>query len=126
MNDNRKQELKEILGITDGTVIENVIQYAQSLNMAGRKANDFALAKALNERTTDIIDMVADAYKDNSQFARTLDVTAINKSYILVVNELKTLYTRNKELTDISNSPAWKHNDVIEGSEWNINEYYCR
>ena len=119
MNDNRKQELKEILGITDGTVIENVIQYAQSLNMAGRKANDFALAKALNERTTDIIDMVADAYKDNSQFARTLDVTAINKSYILVVNELKTLYTRNKELTDISNSPAWKHNDVIEG-------YYCR
>ena len=34
MNDNRKQDLKEILGITDGTVIESVIQYAQSLNMA--------------------------------------------------------------------------------------------
>jgi len=123
MKDNTKPELMKLLGITDGTVIESVIQYAQSLNMAGRKANDYALAKALNERATDIIEMVADAYQHNSQFSRTLDVTAINKSYILLVNELKTLYTRNKELTDISNTPAWKYNDVIEGSEWNINEY---
>jgi hypothetical protein len=123
MNDSQKRELKELLGISDGTLIDSVVAYAQSLTMTGRRANDFALAKAFNKRTTDIVDMVADAYQDNTTAARTFDVTPINKSYILLVNELRKLYIRNKELQDISVNPPWKHIDVIEGSEWEINEH---
>lgn len=122
MNDNIKRELKEILGITDSTVIDSVILYAQSLNMSGRKANDYALAKELNKRASEIIGIVADAYQHNSHFVQSIDVSSINNSYVLLANQLKIFYTRNKELTDISPTPAWKHIDVVEGAEWYINE----
>jgi hypothetical protein len=123
MNDNTKSELKEILGISDSSIVDSVILYAQSLNMSGRKANDYALAKALNQRTTEIIGMVADAYQYNSHFVQPLDVSSINKSYVLLANQLKIIYTRNVELSGISPTPAWKHIDVVEGAEWYINEY---
>jgi len=123
MNDNRKRDLIAILGIHDSSIIDSVEAYAQSLNMAGRKANDYALAKELNKRAADIVDMIADAYQYASQFAQTINIDELNRSYILLVNELKTLYLRNKELSDIETSPAWKYFDILEGFEWDINEY---
>jgi len=80
MNDKLKPELMKLLGITDDRVADKVLHYAKLVNdgtatmlvNTGRKmeaqnllddlkANDFAVAKALNERTISVIDMVASA-----------------------------------------------------------------
>jgi len=96
---------------------ESVLEYAHSLVSKDRKANDFALAKALNERATAIFDMFA------SSDARSLDITAINKSYVLLVNTLKKIYARNDELSAIERKPVWEYFDIIEGLEDDIREY---
>ena len=137
-----KPQLMKLLGISNETIADKVLHYAKLVNdgtttslvntdrkMEAQKlldtlrANDFALAKALNERTTTIIDMIANAYQRYSFEAIGLDTSKLNKSYVLLVNELEKMYARNKELADISVNPAWKYFDIIEGAEWNINEY---
>jgi len=67
--------------------------------------------------------MIASAYHNHSFEASSLDIRALNKAYVLLVNELTKVYARNKELTGISPTPAWKYIDAIEGAEWEINEY---
>ncbi|MEX0881584.1 MAG: hypothetical protein WDZ34_01780 [Candidatus Saccharimonadales bacterium] len=114
MKDETKQGLMKLLGITDGKVADDILAYAKKLSAPERKTNDFALAKALNERVTDIFDLVS---------SDKLDTKAINKSYVLMVNELKKIYARNTELSDIEISPIWKHFDIIEGAEYEISEY---
>jgi len=142
MNDKLKPELMKLLGITDEKVADKVLYYAKLVNdgattmlvnsgqkqeakklLDDLKANDFAVAKALNERTVSIIDMVASAYQSSSFEAMSIDVQKLNKCYVLIVNELKKIYARNEQLADISFSPAWKHFEIIEGDEWEINQY---
>lgn len=96
---------------------ESVLEYAQSLMSKDRKANDFALAKALNERTTAIFDVFV------SSDVRSLDITAINRSYVLLVNALKKIYARNDELSAIERKPIWEYFDILEGLENDIREY---
>lgn len=122
MKDNIKPELMKLLGITDDKIADDVITYVQSLTMIGRRADDFALAKALNERASQIVSLVADNIRHGDGY-KLEGTTAINRSYILLVNELKKLYTRNKELLDISVSPAWREIDVIEGNAELIDDY---
>ena len=142
MNDKLKPELMKLLGITDDKVADKVLYYAKLVNDGtttmlvnsdGKKqaqslldtlrANDFAVAKALNERAVKIIDKIASAYQSSGFEAIGISTGQLNKSYVLLVNELEKMYSRNKELDDISEKPAWKYFDIIEGSEWNINEY---
>jgi len=136
MNNNIKPELMKLLGITDEKVADKVLHYAKLVNdgtttmlinsdskkqaqnlLDGLRANDFAVAKALNERVTAIFDMFAN---NNS---RSLDITAINRSYVLLVNSLKKIYTRNDELSAIEQKPIWEYFDIIEGCEHEISEY---
>lgn len=136
MNDKLKPELMKLLGITDEKVADKVLQYAKLVNDGtttmlvnsdGKKqaqnlldtlrANDFAVAKALNERVTTIFDMLA---RNNT---KSLDITAINRSYVLLVNSLKKIYARSDELSAIEQKPIWEYFDIIEGCEYEISEY---
>lgn len=136
MNDKLKPDLMKLLGITDEKVADKVLHYAKLVNdgtttmlvnsegkkqaqnlLDGLRANDFAVAKALNERVNTIFDMFAN---NNS---RTLDITAINKSYVLLVNSLKKIYKRNDELSAIERKPVWEYFDIIEGLEHEISNY---
>jgi hypothetical protein len=126
MNDKLKPELMKLLGITDEKVADKILQYAKLVNVEKKKAqnliddlnaNDYAVAKALNQRVTNIFDMVA------SNNIWSLDITDINKSYVLLINSLKKIYTRNDKLSAISQRPTWEYFDIIEGCEREIYEY---
>lgn len=80
---------------------------AKTLSDPDRKPNDFALAKYLNERVVAIFQLAIDQ-RNNA------DIAAINKSYILMVNELKKLYARNPELKKISEPICWQEYDRVE------------
>lgn len=142
MNDKLKPELMKLLGITDEKVADKVLHYARLVNdgtttmlvntdhkkeaqnlLDSLRANNLAVAKSLNERAVQIISMVANAYQSSGFEAIGLDTNQLNKSYVLIVNELEKMYARNEELAGISENPAWKYFDIIQGSEWNINEY---
>lgn len=70
-------------------------------------ANDYALAKLLNERVINIFTMVVDN-------RNTPDFTAVNRSYILMVDELKRIYDRQPELKKIGTPICWR---VLENLE---------
>ena len=136
MNDKLKPELMKLLGITDEKVADKVLHYAKLVNdgtttmlvnsgqkqeakklIDDLKANDYAVAKALNERVTTIFELFA------RSDTRSLDITAINKSYVLLVNTLKKIYARNDELKAIERKPVWEYFDIIEGLEHDIGQY---
>ena len=50
MNNKDRRELIRLLGLTDEEVVDGVLQFARTLDMSGRKANDLAIAKTLSER----------------------------------------------------------------------------
>lgn len=64
-------------------------------------ANDYALAKILNDRVIKIFTLVVD-------HSSTPDITAINRSYVLLVNELKQIYARQPELNKLGFSICWR------------------
>ena len=136
MNDKLKLELMNLLGITDEKVADKVIYYAKAVNdgpaspilhttrrkkanelLDSLKANDFAVAKALNERVSSIFDM----FTGND--IRSLDITAINKSYVLLVNSLNKIYARNDELSSIEPKPVWASFDILEGLEYEMGQH---
>lgn len=97
---------------------------AKTLSDPDRKPNDFALAKYLNERVIAIFALATDQQNN-------ADIAAINKSYILMVNELKKLYARNPELKKISEPICWQSFDRVEYIHDSLWEYrdsvnYCR
>jgi len=71
------------------------------------KANDYALAKSLNERVIKIFTLVVD-------HASTPDLTAVNRSYVLLVHELKQIYARQPELQKIGHPICWRVLDNLE------------
>src|SRR6266702_195584 len=73
------------------------------------KANDYALAKYLNERVVRIFALVADHRNDDLP-----DLAAINRSYVLLVAGLKKLYGRNPELSDINDNICWRTFGTID------------
>ncbi len=101
--------------------VTNVLEYAYSLSEARDKPNDYAIAKEINLLVTGIFAAIADI----SRLSPTpdIDLTKLNRSYILLVNELVKIYDRNPELSEITPTPAWKHFDTIEGRLWDINQY---
>lgn len=83
--------------------------------------NDYAVAKELNDAAIAIIFtvIVGDSFgmPDNYQ------IKELNKSYILLVDELQKLYDRNPALAEIKPEPVWKRFDVLRTSTWEINDY---
>lgn len=140
-DDEVKPQLMKLLGISNDKIADKVLRYAELVNdgtttslvntdnkqqaeqmLKALSANDFASAKVLNERVTSIMDMVARAYRYNAFEATSMDITSINKSYILLVNELQKVYARSQGLKNISISPLWEYFDVIEGAEWELEQ----
>lgn len=97
-------------------VLDQAEALARSLRQPDRKPNDFALAKYLNDRAIALFEMVAD-------HNNTPDVTDINKSYILIVDELKKLYARNPELEKIGETICWRNFDRLEYIQNDLWEY---
>jgi hypothetical protein len=85
----------------------NVLEYAYTLSEARSKPNDFALAHLLNNLALGLFEMV-------TSNKNTPDTKAINRSYVLITNELKRIYNRNTELSEISEHICWHTFDAID------------
>lgn len=85
------------------------------------KVNDYAVAKALNQIITEIILIVVMA--DSVGLSEDYDINELNRTYVLLANELQNLYNRNPELSAIKPKPIWQQFDVLKTSSWDINEY---
>lgn len=85
------------------------------------KANDFALAKAMNEQIYKTFAFVymGDAF-DVSEF---YEIPDLNRAYVLVVNELEQIYARNPELQTIKPEPLWKRFNVLKNHTAEISDY---
>lgn len=82
-------------------------------------ANDYAVAKYLNERVVAFFALVADYYHNDLP-----DLTDINRSYVLLVNELKQLYDRNPELSRIQEKICWRTFETIDAIDpYTLYEY---
>jgi hypothetical protein len=81
-------------------------------------ANDYALAKYLNERVAAIFALVADHRADLP------DLTELNRSYVLLVSELRALYGRNPELSSIGENICWRTFETIDAIDpYTLYEY---
>ena len=80
-------------------------------NISDDIANDYALAKYLNERVATIFALVADHRRDLP------DLSALNHSYVLLVNELRQLYGRNPELSSIGENICWRTFGTIDAMD---------
>lgn len=79
-------------------------------------ANDYALAKLLNEREIRIFSLLAD-HRDIP------DTTDVNRSYVLLAEELKEIYARQPELQKIGQPICWQVMNNLELFHANIGEY---
>ena len=70
-------------------------------------ANDYALAKILNERAIRIFTLVVD-------HKSTPDTKAINRSYVLLAHELQQIYARQPALKEIPLPICWRVIDNLE------------
>jgi hypothetical protein len=79
-------------------------------------ANDYALAKVLNECVITIFKLM--------DYERDLpDYSALNRSYVLLREELIQIYARQPELQNVGGSICWKVMQNIELFHENIGEY---
>lgn len=85
------------------------------------QANDYAVAKALNNLVNGIMAFmyVAGAH----DLSKDHQLEEINRSYILVAHELEKIYARNPELQAIKPDPIWRRFDVLKHSNWDIQDY---
>jgi hypothetical protein len=79
-------------------------------------ANDYALAKLLNERVIKIF-----ALLDNPK--NIPDTSEVNRSYVLLADELKQIYARQPELQKIGQPICWQVMNNLELFHENIGEY---
>lgn len=85
------------------------------------QANDYAVAKALNDLVNGIMALmyVAGAHEMDKDH----QVTELNRAYILLTHELEIIYARNPELLAIKPEPIWRRFDVLKYSNWDIKDY---
>ncbi len=77
-------------------------------------ANDYAVAKALNEYATSVIN-IFNLYQIVVH-SPDFDLKEINRVYVLLVNELQKLYEHNAKLSNIKYEPIWKQVDYIHAA----------
>lgn len=85
------------------------------------KANDFAVAHAMNEEvySTFVIVYAGDA-AGVSEFK---EIPNLNRAYVLLVNELEEIYFRNPELSEIKTKPLWQRFNVLKNHTAEICDY---
>ncbi len=79
-------------------------------------ANDYALAKLLNEREIKIFSLLAD-------HGNLPDTSDVNRSYVLLAEELKEIYARQPELKKVGWPICWQVMSNLELFHENIGEY---
>ncbi|MFV0484909.1 MAG: hypothetical protein ACK5MU_01620 [Candidatus Saccharimonadales bacterium] len=97
--------LKERYKLND-IQITNVLEYAYSLSEQRDRANDFALVHYLNERAIALFSLVVDS-------RNAPETDDVNRSYILITDLVKKIYSRNKELGAIRRHICWQSFDQI-------------
>jgi len=85
------------------------------------QANDYAVAKALNDLVKGIIVLVYAGY--GQELAKDRDIEGLNRAYILLNQELENIYSRHPELQGLKPEPIWKRFDVLKGSSEAIADY---
>lgn len=83
--------------------------------------NDYAVAITLNESVKNIF-FVLGSYQvlgPRNEF----DAEELNRTYILLVNELEILYDRNPKLLDIKPEPTWRRFDFIKRRMREVEKY---
>lgn len=70
-------------------------------------ANDYALARLLNERVLKIYTMVID-------HRNTPDISNVNRSYIFLIDELRRIYDRQPKLKELGGGICWRVLDNLE------------
>lgn len=90
-------------------------------NESQSNTNDYAVAHAFNDCVLGIIVMIL--IEDTVGTPEGNGFHELNRAYVLVTNQLETLYDRNQKLAAIRPEPIWKKFDVLKTSSWEINEY---
>ncbi len=85
------------------------------------KANDYAVAHAMNREIFSTFVMVYAGYTmDISEY---YEIPNLNRAYILLVDELQKIYARNPELQSIKPDPLWKRFEVLKNHTEEIFDY---
>lgn len=83
--------------------------------------NDLPLAKAFNTILLTIVDAVRKAKALN--LPEDYEIGELNRTYVLLVNELENLYQHNQKLVEIRPQPFWIKFDVLKNQSWRILDY---
>lgn len=84
------------------------------------KANDYAVAKALNESLLSIFK----ALRSNDEYLPpSHGMVELNRLYVLMVHELERMYGQNSELATLKPEPFWKRYDVLDTFSDEILDY---
>lgn len=94
-------------------------------------SNDYALAKKLDFTATYLVHGLCDMLRHlefldyDEEYYRI--IKNANRAYILLVNELEEIYSRNESLAKLNEDPTtlavWKNFDVIQGNEIEISKF---
>lgn len=85
------------------------------------KANDFALAKAMNEQIYKTFVFVW--MGEGAGVSEYHEIPDLNRAYVLLINELEKIYARNPELLAIKPEPLWRRFDVLKNHAAAIYDY---
>lgn len=85
------------------------------------QANDYALAKAMNESVYSTFVIVWMA--DGAGVSEHKNIDDLNSAYILLTHELAQIYTRNPELEAIKPKPLWRQFEVLKKHTAQICDY---
>jgi len=85
------------------------------------QANDYAVAKALNDQVKGILSVIFAGY--GLDMAKDKDIEGLNRAYILLIHELEAIYSRYQELQELKPKPIWKRFDMLKGSSDTITDY---
>ncbi len=85
------------------------------------KANDLALAKVMNKEiySTFVIVWTGDVVGVSEYH----EIPNLNRAYVLLVNELEKIYSRNPELLEISPKPIWRRFNMLKNFTAEISDY---
>lgn len=78
------------------------------------QANDYAVAKALNDLVNGI--MVQVYAGTGLDLTKDKDIDGLNRAYILLSQELEKLYARYPELQELKPEPIWKRFEVLKSN----------
>ena len=78
--------------------------------------NDFPVANALNAVLLAIVGIVRKSKAMN--LPEDYELNELNRSYVLLVDELEQIYDRNTKLCEISPRPFWRQFDTLTPHSW--------